>query len=182
MNREQILKAQPRSHMQGIVTCINHEWIFFDDETDEAYLLNEIVNEEIELFIAQTWIPGILVGDDGILIDNRLQPLQESTSIRIPKTLQTVYVTFLQELCDYAFLQFTNTLKELNYSIYDCMVCHNFLTFQSLESPTSGVNFFLFDNEDMVCSVHHHFIRNESIIHDKFEFVRADGLKIECRI
>lgn len=181
MNREQILKTQPRCYMQGTITYMNNEWVFFDDEDDEAYLLSEVADEEIELFISHTWVQGVLVEDGIVLINNQLQPLQKSACIRIHKPLQESYGAFLQELCDEAFLQFTNTLKELHYSIYDCMLCHNFLSFQPEDSPSVGVNFFIFDNGDMVCSIHHHFIRGLGIAHDRFEFLQADGLTVECK-
>lgn len=181
MNREQLLKSQPRSYLEGTITKMNDEWIFFDDEDDEAYLLHELAKEEIELYISHTWLQGALVADNMVLLDNQLQPLQESQLVRIHKPLQVSYEDLLHELCDEAFFKFVKTLTDLDYSIYDCMLCHNFLSFQVKNSPGTGVNFLLFDNDDIVCSIHHFFVRNEDITYDRFEFVRADGLKVECK-
>ncbi|UZW66451.1 DUF2777 domain-containing protein [Priestia flexa] len=50
-----ILQNQPRSFMTGTVEYIDSEWIFFDEETDEASMLNDILNESVELYVNMSW-------------------------------------------------------------------------------------------------------------------------------
>lgn len=180
MNRELILKSQPRSYMEGTIFFMNNEWIFFDNEDDEAYLLDELTNNTFEIFISNTWVTATIINHNEIIINHSKYLLIDGMKLKIPKSLQLAYQNFLDELSDQSFQKFTTTLDELEYSLFDCMICHHYLSFMN-ELPSIGVNFFLFDNADMICSIHHHFIRNEGIIHDRFEFTRADGIRIEIK-
>lgn len=175
MNRELILKSQPRSYLEGTIFFMNNEWIIFDEE-DSAYLLNDFFQRSVEFLISQSWETFFIQSEEHT--ENLSIP--DGTKIRVPKLLQLAYENFLNELSDESFQQFTNNLDELDYSIFDCMICHHFLSFLQ-ETPKIGVNFLLFDNGDLISSVHHHFIRNEGIIYDRFVFTRADGLQVEVK-
>lgn len=180
MNRDIILKSQPRSYIEGTISLMNNEWIFFDDEDDEAYLLSELTTDSLDIYIADNWEIATMINNQQIFLNYYHTYVADSAKVRIQKVLQLSYEQFLDELTNTSFQKFIDTLKELEYSIYDCMLCHNFLSFIP-SSPCSGVNFLLFDNNDLLCSIHHHFIRNNHLIYDKFEFTRADGVQIEIK-
>ncbi|GGE72529.1 DUF2777 family protein [Priestia taiwanensis] len=179
MNRYQLLQEQPRAYTSGNVEYINNEWVFFDEESDEAYLLADFVSEDLEIHMNEVWIRAYFFEDDVIQIENKQYFLQHGEYIRIRKKLQTSYQEFLHELSDEAFTKLVDALNELDYSIYDCIYCHNFLSFQPKDKSAQGINFFLFDNEDLVCSLHHSFIRDATIVKDRFSFARTDGLMME---
>jgi Protein of unknown function (DUF2777) len=181
MNRYQLLQEQPRAYISGNAEYINNEWVFFDEESDEAYLLSDLISEDLEIHINNVWIKAHFWEEDVIKIENKQYFLQNGEYIRIRKKLQTSYQEFLHELNDETFIKLTDALKELDYSIYDCTFCHNFLSFQPKGKSCQGVNFFLFDNEDLVTSLHHSFIRDAHLVTDRFSFVRADGLMIEIK-
>lgn len=166
--------------MKGIIYYMNNEWIFFDEEDDEAYLLTDFPNDSFEILIDNYWISATSINDNEFIVAHTKYVLQDGMHIKICKTLQLAYENYLNELSDPAFEKFTSTLDELEYSIYDCMLCHHFLSFLT-EVPSIGVNFFLFDNSDMMCSVNHHFIRSDGIVLDRFEFTRADGVRVEVK-
>lgn len=85
------------------------------------------------------------------------------------------YHEWLEELPDSAFAFFAETLQSFNYSLYDCIYCHNFLSFQPKDGPCEGVNLLLFDNEEMICSLHHHYVRFSTCNKNIFKFIKANG-------
>ena len=78
------------------------------------------------------------------------------------KKLLLSYKEWLEELPDSVFTLLTESLQSLHYSLYDCMYCHNYLSFLPKEETCEGVNILLFDNEEMICSLQHHFVRHSS--------------------
>ncbi|GAA3329725.1 hypothetical protein GCM10020331_079370 [Ectobacillus funiculus] len=98
------------------------------------------------------------------------------------KKLQTGYEEWLKELSDSSFSTLTKALGRFDYSLYDCIYCHNILFFQPASAPRQGVNFIVYDNGDYVCSLHHRYIRDGEMSKDIFEFTRADGqmYKADC--
>lgn len=58
IQRKHILYNQPRAHTVGNVEYINNEWIFFDDENEEAFLLEEIAEDGFEILYNNNWLPA----------------------------------------------------------------------------------------------------------------------------
>ena len=58
--RSELIKRQSRSYTPGSVEYINNQWIFFNDETDEAHPLEEYVKKEIEVYRGSRWKRGHL--------------------------------------------------------------------------------------------------------------------------
>ena len=58
--RNELLKRQLRSFTPGIVEFINDQWIFFNDENDEAYPLEDYLQREMEVFRGSRWRKGFL--------------------------------------------------------------------------------------------------------------------------
>jgi hypothetical protein len=174
-NRYQIMHNQPRAHTIGNVECINEEWVFFDEENDEAFLLLDVVEGDFEILYNNHWLPARFYENHMLKIENEVHPLQNGETIRVRKKLQYVYEEWLKELTDDAFSAFTKALTKLEYSLYDSIYCHNFLFFQVTKYPRQGVNFLVYDNEDMICSLHHSYIRDVSTQKDVFSFTKADG-------
>ncbi|WP_028402550.1 DUF2777 family protein [Ectobacillus panaciterrae] len=174
-NRYHIMHSQPRAHTIGNVEYINEEWVFFEEESDEAFLLGDVIEDDFEILYNNHWLPARFYEDDLLKIDNDIHPLQNGEMIRVRKKLQYVYSEWLQELSDEAFGVFIETLEKLEYSLYDSIYCHNFLFFQVTKYPRQGVNFIVYDNGDMICSLHHHYIRDMHTRKDVFSFTKADG-------
>ncbi len=180
MNQEQrieLLELQRRSYTEGTVEYINHQWVFFDHETEEASALDDWTNKEIEVFRLKRWRKGTLQEDGKLNLGKEFFLLKDQDMVRIRKNLVFSLERLLQEVNDDAFFQFVTNLNSMNFSVYDCIYCYNHLTFFDDSSQKSGVNFIVFDNEDTICSVHHHFYyyKNTS---DRFEFTLSTGKRM----
>ncbi|AWC31898.1 hypothetical protein TU51_05130 [Bacillus cytotoxicus] len=173
--RKHILYNQARAHTIGNVEYINDEWIFFDDENDEAFLLEDIIEDGFEVLYNNNWLPARFYEKNILQIADEHHPLQNGEMIRIRKKLLFSYNEWIEELSDSAFSLFIDTLQTIHYSLYDCIYCHNFLSLQPKEQPCEGVNILLFDNEDMICALHHHYVRYSSCAKDIFQFTKANG-------
>ena len=58
MNRQQRIRLydfQERAYTEGTVEQINEQWIFFDEETEEAEMLDDYLQQEIEVFRLNRW-------------------------------------------------------------------------------------------------------------------------------
>lgn len=63
MNRQQRMKLydiQQRAFTEGTVEQINEQWIFFDEETEEAAMVDDYLQQEIEIFRMNRWKKGKL--------------------------------------------------------------------------------------------------------------------------
>lgn len=177
MNRHQrinLIEFQPRAFNSGTVEYINSQWVFFDEETDEAALVDEFIHQEVEVLRNNKWCRGFLLDNGCIQTGNEQLHLQDQELLRVRKQLVYALERLLDELNDEAFIQFINTLNSLNFSVHDCIYCYNHLTFLDHESGMSGVNFLIFDNEELICSVQHHFDYHEKH-NDRFELTMSNG-------
>lgn len=175
LNRYHIMRNQQRAYTIGSIERINTEWIFFDEESEEASLVADIVQDGFEILYEQHWVPALLYENDIIKIEHTLHHLQNKDILRVPKKLQYSYEVWITELPDLSFYTFASTLQELGYSVYDSIFCHNSLQFQSNFQLKQGVNFIVYDNGDLVCAVQHQYVRGIEVEKDIFTFTRADG-------
>lgn len=175
--RNKLIQHQQRAFTEGSVEYINEQWVFFDDETEEATLLNVWINEEIEVFVFNRWRKGVLKSDGMIGLGQDHYHLKDQDSIRIRKRLVYALEQLLIEINDDAFCQFIIHLNSLQFSIYDCIYCYNHLNFLSESSQKSGVNFIVLDNGENICSVQHHFVYYEKKS-DRFEFTMSSGKRM----
>jgi hypothetical protein len=172
--RSNLIEFQPRAFNAGTVEYINSQWVFFDEETDEAAMVDEFIHQEIEVLRHNKWRKGFLMENGCIQTGNDILHLQDQELIRIRKQLIYSFERLLDELNDEAFCQFLNTLNGFNFSIYDCIYCYNHLTFLENASGKAGVNFLIFDNEELISSVQHHF--DYHLKHsDRFEITMSNG-------
>lgn len=178
LDRNEMLENQPRAFTYGTIENINEEWIFFDEEDEEAFLLfDEVSNSEVEFFIHGNWEQGIILKEEkSFLLKNELF-LPNKSMVRFRKKLNYAYQQLLNELDDNSFMDFIHLLQQGDYSIFDCFFCHNSLEFQR-QSSCEGVNILLFDNQDFVCSIHHYYVRNNTIISNRFELTQTTGMKL----
>jgi hypothetical protein len=177
MNRQQRIKLienQLGAFDAGTIEFINQQWVFFDEETEEASLLEHYINQEVEVFREHSWQRGLLLENGKVQCDRKMISLFDGESIRIRKQLIYSLERLLDELKDEAFLYFINTLNSLHFSIHDCIYCYNHLTFLNGNEGASGVNFLIFDNEECICSIQHHFDYASSHS-DRFEFTLSSG-------
>ncbi|CAM3788285.1 DUF2777 domain-containing protein [Cytobacillus oceanisediminis] len=180
MNRQQrtkLIEYQSRAFTEGTVELINDQWVFFDRETDEASLLDEFLHQELEVFRFKRWKKGILFEDGKIALADEVFHLKDQDSVRIRKHLVFSLERLLDEINDDAFYQFVTTLNSMQFSVYDCIYCYNQLTFFNDKDRKSGVNFIVFDNQDHICNVQHHFCYYEKMS-DRFEFTLNSGKRM----
>ncbi|THE12590.1 DUF2777 domain-containing protein [Bacillus timonensis] len=168
------ITEQKRSFITGTTECINDQWIFFEAETDEASMLEEMIGKEVEVFTLNKWEKGIFVEDGLIQMNGYFYKLDNGDCLRFRKKLTLAYKEWLEGFTEDQFIRFTSTLNKLSFSLYDCIHCHNQLMFQEENRENEGVNFILFDNTELLLSVHHHFSRGK-LKKDRFEFTLANG-------
>ena len=176
MNRQQRLKlieGQDRSYDVGTIEY-NQQWVFFDDETDEASLLEQYIHQEIDVLRENIWRKGLLLDSSHLQCGSEIIVLKDRETIRIRKQLIYSLERLLDELNDEAFYHFVQALNSHHFSIHDCIYCYNHLTFLKAEKRGSGVNFLIFDNEESICSIQHHFDYS-SQHNDRFEFTLSSG-------
>jgi hypothetical protein len=166
------LPHQERAYMVGKIEYIHDQWIFFDDH-DEPTALKDVTNDSFEIYMNSNWVSFTEL-DNGVAYGLQSYTLKEGDTFRIQKPLDFVYQEWLKELSDEALTRFVTMLNSLRYSIYDCIYCHNFLFFQVNRKPVKGVNFLMFDNEEQICGIQHHFQRNTPHS-DRFEVTLNNG-------
>lgn len=177
MNRQQRLKLfefQTRAYTEGTVECINNQWIFFDDETEEAAILDDYLHQEIDVFRLNRWKRGILFDDGKVHLDQKILHLKDQDMVRIKKHLLYSLERLLDDITDDSFYHFVSHLNSLGFSVFDCIYCYNQLTFLRDAERKSGVNFMTFDNQEGICSVQHHFCYYTKRT-DRFEFTLNTG-------
>jgi hypothetical protein len=180
MNRQQriyLMENQLRSYTTGLVEYINDQWVFFDNETDEAIDLEEYLHQEIEIYQHNYWRKGVLLEKGMVGFGDKVHLLKNQDLIRIRKQIIYSLERLLEDLNDDAFLHFVTTLNSLKFSIYDCIYCYNHLNFLNKSQPNSGVNFLIFDNQEHICTVQHHFTYYEKNS-DRFEFTLNSGKRL----
>lgn len=176
-HRSKLIEYQTRAFAQGAVEFINDQWIFFDDETEEATMLDEYLHQEIEILFFNKWRKGILLDQGKINTNGSIISFKNQDTIRIRKHLVFALERLLEDLGDDSFYQFITTLNSLDFSIYDCIYCYNHLTFLKDVKRKSGVNMMIFDNSEGICSVNHHFYYHEKST-DRFEFTLNTGKRM----
>lgn len=180
MNRQQRIKLydiQQRAFNEGNVEQINDQWIFFDEETEEASMLDDYLQQKVEIFRLNRWRNGILYESGKVLCGKETIMIRDHDLVRIRKHLVYSLERLLDGINDDAFFQFVMTLNSLNFSIYDCIYCYNHLSFLSDENRKDGVNFMVFDNQEQICNVQHHFCYFERV-NDRFEFTLNTGKRL----
>ncbi|PKR86735.1 DUF2777 family protein [Heyndrickxia camelliae] len=175
--RNQLIKNQNRAFITGSIENINDQWVFFDDETDEAFMLEQYSMQEIEVFHRNQWLKGILEDDGKIALQTSILFLQDQMKMRIRKQIAFALEILLNELIDDVLFYFIHNLNQLEFSIYDCLYCHNQLSYLSESENQFGVNFLIFDNGENICAVQHHF-KYEQEHQDRFEFTLSTGKRL----
>ncbi|QED47193.1 DUF2777 domain-containing protein [Cytobacillus dafuensis] len=180
MNRQQrtkLLEYQTRAFTEGTIEYINDQWVFFDKDTEEASLLDEFLHQEIELYRFKRWKKGLLLEEGKISLENEVFPLKDQDTMRIRKLLIFSLEKLLDEMNDDAFFQFITTLNSLQFSVHDCIYCYNQLSYLENSDRKSGVNIIVFDNQEHICNVQHHFSYFEKT-NDRFEFTLNSGKRM----
>jgi hypothetical protein len=175
--RTKLMKQQTRAYTEGTVENINFQWIFFDDETDEASSIDDYMQNEVEVYRTGRWRQGVILEEGAIQLNHEITFLKKNESIRIRKQLLYSFDNLLKDLTDDSFFQFVTTLNSLGFSTYDCIYSYNQLAFLDQTSNRSGVNFFTFDNSTQICAVQHHFSYGVNK-NDRFEFTINTGKRI----
>jgi hypothetical protein len=180
MNRQQrtkLIDYQSRAFNEGTIEYINDQWVFFDKETEEASLLDEFLHQEIEIFRFKRWRKGTLFEEGKLTANDEIILLKDQDTIRIRKLLVLSLEKLLNDMSDDAFFQFVTTLNSMDFSVYDCIYCYNQLAFLGGSKRKSGVNFIVFDNQEHICNVQHHFNYYEKT-NDRFEFTLNSGKRM----
>lgn len=175
--RMKLYDAQLRGYTEGAVEQINNQWVFFDGENDEASRMEDFLQQEIEVFRLNRWKKGILIEPGKITIGKEIVMLRDNDSVRVRKHLIYSLERLLEGINNDAFFQFVTTLNSMEFSIYDCLYCYNHLSFLNEEQRKDGVNFMIFDNQESICLVQHHFSYLEKTS-DRFEFTLNTGKRL----
>ncbi|WP_170006688.1 DUF2777 family protein [Bacillus fonticola] len=176
-NRAKLFNSQLRAFNEGTVEFLNGQWVFFDEETEDAHLLDEWIGVEAQWFDGRKWRTGI-VQEDGVLnLQSTLISLSSEEKVRIRKPLIHSLDHLLDDIHEDAFIQFLTTLNSLGFSLYDCIYCHNHLSFLSSQRSPHGVNMLIFDNGEQICGVQHHFGYFRKMT-DRFEFTCTTGKRL----
>ncbi|ADI27804.1 DUF2777 domain-containing protein [Geobacillus zalihae] len=173
--RLQCIVEQPRAYVYGTVEFVNDEWIFFDEEEEEASLVEEIAEQGIEWFHCGHWLSGQWQDQGAVATDLGVFPLENGDRIRFRKRLTYAYQQWLAALSDSTFFQFVQWLNSLGFSLYDCLYCYNGLLF----AKSSGVNFIIYDNTEQIGSIHHYYERGRASS-DRFEITLNSGERAIC--
>lgn len=167
------LPYQERAYMIGSVEAIHDQWVFFDEQ-DEPSALTDVLNQPFEIKINNVW-ETFHTFENGIALGTQSYPIKNGDTFKIQKPLPYVYQEWLNELSNESFTKFIHLLNSMEFSLYDCIYCHNHLFFQANKKPLDGVNFITFDNGEKLCSVHHHYQRGVSQHSDRFELTLNNG-------
>jgi hypothetical protein len=169
------LKEQKRAYVQGTLQYVNNEWVFLDEENEEVSLLEDMTDEDIELFRFGKWVRG-KVGDDGtVLFFTQRYALKDGEIVRFRKHLSYAYEQWLQYLPDKTFFYFIQMLNNLDFSLYDCLYCYNHFLFNN----NIGVNFIIYDNTEQIINVQHYYERG-TLQSDRFEITFNTGKRLIC--
>ena len=76
--RVKLMKQQTRAFTEGTVENINFQWIFFDDETDEASSIDDYMQNEVEVYRAGRWREGIILEDGAIQLRSEITFLKKN--------------------------------------------------------------------------------------------------------
>ncbi|MBM7702629.1 DUF2777 domain-containing protein [Metabacillus iocasae] len=172
-----IFNGQERCHTTGIIECIDSQWVFFEEDSDEASMLNDIVNDSLEIHVKNTWQKAMFISDNVLKLNGDTYMLRDGDQLRVRKKLQHAYEELLQSLSIDVFSSFTSQLNSLGISLYDCIYCHNTSLFLPSHEDVNGVNFIIYDNEESICSVHHLFSRGTEHS-DRFEYTMSNGKRV----
>jgi hypothetical protein len=172
--RLEFLPHQKRAYIQGTIEHIHDQWVFFDEQ-DEALSLNEVIKDSLEIKILGKWVPFYTI-DNGVAFGEQSYSLKHGDVCRIQKPLPFIYKEWLSQISEESLHQFVLLLNQNEFSLYDCIYCHNYMYFLVGKTKGRGVNFLIFDNEEQICSIHHHFNSN-SFEHDKFELTLSNGTR-----
>ncbi len=172
-----VIPDQERAFIEGTITNIGNELLFVDDINEEAYDLEDL-SIELEIHLNGRWKKGTIIDDTILYIDNNIHYLKDGDYVRFRKSLPYALEQLIEELSDEAYLQFVKTLNSLSYSLYDCIYCHNFLSFLESRFIKEGMNVMIFDNEEQLCVVQHFFDRRSENKQDRFEYTQSDGKRL----
>jgi Protein of unknown function (DUF2777). len=171
--KETLLEKQKRAFCPGTIEKVGEEWVFFDEESGEACPLEQLIPREVAVWTGKEWKKGIL-SDPGLIRGNGWQlDLPPSVRVKIRRQLPLALRSLIGRWQDETFLRFVKVLNDLGFSLYDVLYSHDQ---QSLteSGEENGVNFFIFDNTEQICSVHHHF--DYGLFHqDRFVFTLSTG-------
>lgn len=168
------LPEQKRAYICGEIEFVNDEWIFFDEEQEEAALLEEMTTGDIEVFRNGQWLHGYWQKDGIVHLDGSMLFLHNGETVRFRKPLPYAYRQWLEELPEKTLFHFVEWLNSLGFSLYDCLYCYNGLLFKPV-----GVNFIIFDNTELIANVQHYYERNGSY-KDRFELTLHTGNRFIC--
>ena len=106
--KNKLMKQQTRAFTEGTVENINFQWIFFDDETDEASSIDDYMQNEVEVYRAGRWREGVILEEGAIQLKSEMTFLKKNETIRIRKKLLYSFEKLLEDLTDDSFFQFVH--------------------------------------------------------------------------
>ena len=178
--RKKFINEQRGAYQLATLEKIDTHWLIFDSETDEAFPFQDETFESYDIQVMTEdyeWISVAFYDTHYLRADEKLIPIVEDMKLRIQTHLPFAYEKWLEELSREHLLKITHFLNDLNYSLFDCIYCHNTAMFEN-KTDRCGVNFIFFDNGFMPCSLQHSFQYLNGINEKQsFDFTLANGQK-----
>ncbi|MGL4523496.1 MAG: DUF2777 family protein [Bacilli bacterium] len=173
--RTQLIHKQRGSVCEGTVDKIGGEWVFFENTTDEASMLQSILSYSPHIQKHDYWLPLEQFQAPFFTYKNLDYSLEPGDAVRFYRPLSHTLVALLAHLSDVVFIGLLTFLNENDYSIFDCIYCHYFGGYFHHSRISDGVNFLIFDNTTILASLHHTFTYTEKSESHHFQLLSANG-------
>lgn len=178
--RKKFLNEQRGAYKAATLEKIDTHWLIFDSETDEAFPFQDETFKSYDIQAMteeQAWVSVSFYNSHYLRADEKLIPIIEEMKLRIQTRLSFAYQAWLEELSCEHLRKITYFINDLNYSLFDCIYCHNTAMFEN-KKHGQGVNFIVFDNGFLPCSLQHSFQYTNGIKEKQcFAFTVANGKK-----
>ena len=182
--RKKFIREQRGAYRAATVEKIDTNRLIFDTETNEALPFSEETFQACDIQIQcpnQEWKSVQYYNFDYLRMNEKLIPIEDVMHIRMETALPFAYNAWLEQLSRHSLLKFTQLINDLNYSLFDCIFCHNATLFQNSDCGES-INFIFLDNSYIPCSVHHRHTQTFTTKEESFHFTLADGKSYQLLI
>jgi len=170
------LQEQKRAHVHGTIEYIDDKWLFFDEESDESILLEDMIDGDIEVLRYGRWMNGKLRKNGIVQFPTQSYSFKSGERVRLRKRLSYAYEQWLESLPEHTFYYFIQQLNQFDFSLYDCLYCYN----SSLFGRTEGANFIVYDNTNLISNIQHFYERGTRN-KDYFEITFSTGKRLICK-
>ncbi|WP_050770916.1 DUF2777 family protein [Bacillus coahuilensis] len=91
-----LLNRQDRAFITGTVEKLNDQWVFFDDENDEATMLEFFDDYQLEVMNHNKWRVAEILSDHELAVEGVALPLLDGMELRLQKKANTFFWNFVR--------------------------------------------------------------------------------------